>query len=146
MCPRITPPGNVWYATDYLAVLTLIFGAFHAARTYPVRPVFMLYGCLGACAFLDVLLPDGRDYLAIGMGRDNIERYLIRICVFIPAMGLACLSACWVRQRLQKLLERPAPEPRCRNCGYLLYGLARKRCPECGLDFHEDIPPVPTNL
>jgi len=43
----------------------------------------------------------------------------------IPVGGAAC-GGCGLR------IEVRLTEPRCGNCGYLLYGLTSDRCPECG--------------
>ncbi len=47
--------------------------------------------------------------------------------------GSAC-KACGLR------IEVRAEEPRCRQCGYLLYRLTSDTCPECGTPIHRDAP------
>jgi hypothetical protein len=139
---RVTPPGNVWRSTDYAALLVLVFGAYYAARFYRGRWLYCLYGCVGACAFLPVLLPDGRDYISIGMGKESMESYLIWTCLFVVVMGIVCRVAATLRHLREEAVLRTS-SPRCEKCGYLLYGLTEKRCPECATRFSHEIPSAP---
>ena len=139
---RVTPPGNVWRPTDFFAMVALVSGAYFSAGVYRHRIVCFLYGALGASAILPVLLPEGRDYFSIAMGRESIWSYIAQACGFTVAMGVACCVAAAVRHARLDAASHTR-EPRCTNCGYLLCGLPQKRCPECGTTFANDIPAPP---
>ena len=133
--PRLVPPGNVWTFGDTLTCILVIFGAYHAARPGLSRIFYFLYGCLASCFIVSVLLPDNRDYIAIGMGRDRIEPYILRACALFLALGLLSLVAAQVRLSRIARASSSAEDARCGTCGYLLYGLPEPRCPECGTPF-----------
>lgn len=141
--PQVVPPGNVWTWSHSVAVAVLLLGTFVAAGFWRVRLIYFLWGCLGATAVLSVLLPDSRDYIAIGWGMDSLDKYFARIAVFIPLMGLVCCGAAILRRIIDANFSRKRATGQCENCGYPLYGLPEKRCPECGTTFTEAIPPPP---
>jgi hypothetical protein len=139
--PVIVPPGNEFTAMHVVCFTILVGAAYLGAGTYRRRWMFMLYGLLGGCAFLGHLLPDSRDRIGIGLGMDSFGHYLARTLTFIIFAGVACYVAAAVRHWRAPML-RPDPR-RCAECGYPLYGLPEKRCPECGTAFEQDCPPPP---
>lgn len=139
---RTTPPGYVWTLQDIAAVAVLVLGAYASAGVYRLRIVYFVYGALGACIFLPLILPDGRYFVSIWMDWDSIWTYRVRVCVFTTAMGIVCYFAAVIRQVRLEAAAR-AREFRCTNCGYRLCGLPQKRCPECGTPFANDIPVPP---
>jgi hypothetical protein len=48
--------------------------------------------------------------------------------VFLPTL-VAVSAYAWLTVRYGTVLQ---DQPRCRKCGYLLRGLSRPQCPECG--------------
>ncbi len=75
---------------------------------------------------------------------DSRQRELLRITLFCPRcrrkqtieLGGSACKACGLR------IEVQTEEPRCRQCGYLLYKLTSDTCPECGTPIHHDAPPT----
>ena len=87
---------------------------------------------------MDVLLPDRRDMISIGMGRESLAEYIARAVTFVIALGIACTIAAQVRLIFLKNELDDEPRTRCAKCGYLLCGLPEPRCPECGTPFEPD--------
>ncbi len=75
---------------------------------------------------------------------NSSQRELLRITLFCPRcrrkqtieLGGSACKACGLR------IEVQTEEPRCRQCGYLLYKLTSDTCPECGTPIHHDAPPT----
>jgi hypothetical protein len=136
---QAVPPGNEWQWRHTAAVVVLIVGAFVSARHYRGRLIFLLFGALGGSMIMPVLLPDSRDYLSIGRGHESIWSYIFRSCGLVVVMGMACyLTAALSRLRQDALARRVDPR-RCRKCGYPLFGLTERRCPECATPFDHEI-------
>ena len=51
----------------------------------------------------------------------------------VRMLGVALLASLVFHKLAFPFFVR-SPLPRCRRCGYMLKGLSRPRCPECGLD------------
>jgi hypothetical protein len=49
-----------------------------------------------------------------------------------PLLGLSVVAIVRARRAIRASADGV---PRCRNCGYILTGLSRPRCPECGTPF-----------
>lgn len=136
ICPSVVPPGNVWTLGHSIACILVVVGAFHTAKSYGNYVIFLLYGCMAGGMIMPVLLPDSRDAIAIGSGRESIDEYLWRAGAFVSVMSVICVIAASFRHRLERARHRDPN--RCRKCAYLLHGLPEPRCPECGTPFVRD--------
>jgi MFS family permease len=94
---------------------------------------------LGCCATLTVVL----GLYPLGYLADRLkwgDRALGLIPVIIVAFFISIVTALvgglmWSVTAVRYRGTRRRREPRCANCGYLLYGLPQPRCPECGRKF-----------
>lgn len=141
----MVPPGNVWSLFDTIGLVMILFGSWWAGRRYFQRLLFLVYGVLGGAIVGLVFLPDSRDYLAIGAGNANLASFVFTYCICVIMVALSCTAiGRWTRGRNE--WRDPASgfdRSVCQNCGYLLYGLPEKRCPECGTAFQSSVPSVP---
>ncbi len=137
IAPRLTPPGNVWELSETISLLAILSGTCIAARR-GLRPFeAFVMGAMGA-GFFDVWLPDSRDYIAIGMGRETLGEYLRDHTVFIVVVGAFCAVLAPAFRWFDRRILHPTHDPgRCRVCDYDLRGLPEPRCPECGTPFEQ---------
>ena len=61
----------------------------------------------------------------------SLDEYPVLIAVyFLPAIMVAVVS--YTLATLHARAKELEDGPRCRRCGYILRGLPKPRCPECG--------------
>jgi len=140
MCPLAAGQGWVRVATIVAAVLTAVcldvLAIDHRLKLAVVDS--SVFGRLAAAAGI----AGGCGTLALGvLARLNrvvdfepLSPELTAVSVICPrcskkqTIGLGDSACSTCRLRISIKIE----EPRCPNCGYLLYGLPSSRCPECG--------------
>lgn len=133
--PIIDPPGRVFGWFDSVTGVLLLLGSWVAAGNIRSRLVFIVYGAVGGLTFGELFLYHvGRPY-----NYDPLWIQIIPFCAFVAASSFVCRGVATVRWRVDDRRAAQARD-RCQNCGYLLYGLATKRCPECGEPFQQTIP------
>lgn len=133
--PTLTPPGRVFGPFDVAAGAVLIWGAWTAAHFTRAKLPFTVFGAFGGITFGTYFLYElGRPY-----NYDPLWIQIIPFCAFVAASSFVCRGVATIRWRVD---DRRAAKlrDRCLHCGYLLYGLTAKRCPECGEPFQQTIP------
>src|SRR6185503_18681661 len=109
-----------------LPFAALLFASWRAGRNRVPTWWLVLFGLFCTVGFLPLLLPLGRERLAIEMGLDSIWLYVARTAAF--AVFVACFCACFGMLGRR----RAVPEPGRCVCGYDLTGNTSGVCPECG--------------
>lgn len=134
--PRITPPGGI-YHKDIPFIALVPLGSFLVARRYGSSWFYTPYGCLGAVMFLPAYLSGGRLGWRL-WDAGMIPRILIGWCVFVVIMGLLCRLTGYIAEHVSLRKSGEGEYPLCKVCGYILLGLPKPRCPECGTPFSVD--------
>lgn len=126
---------------DYAAYALLLVGAGLGAQRNVPGVVYIIYGALGAMAFVTLVLPDrSLMWMAVSAGGWIDEGYYVRrACVLMGGTIVLCRLLALVRPRLD-LRRLRKQETHCAACGYPLYGLSEQRCPECGTAFAHAVP------
>ena len=123
-----------WGLMDAIAGIALVAGTCQAARHYRSLTVYFAFGALGGLLYVSDHWPGPND---LGMMSNDPAVWLwlfLEYLGIVVAAGAICSFVSVVRQwRMDAVTERA--ENHCRKCGYLLYGLNRPRCPECGEPF-----------
>lgn len=96
-----------------------------------------------------ILLVIGGLLCGTACSGDPLMCFILMMALYDCSSALvALLLFPWIILPLAHLvLRKPADrsEPRCQECGYLLYGLSEPRCPECGSPFNwRDVPVFPS--
>lgn len=124
---------------EMVAFLIVLAGAWDLGRKYYEPLLFTAYGMLGGCLVGVVFLPD--YYGNVPSLAPTISSY--STCVVI--MGFACRGLGKLARMNNEWRDEWRDPAICPNCGYLLYGLPAKRCPECGEAFTGPVPQPPTS-
>jgi rRNA maturation protein Nop10 len=130
------PPGRKFGWFDFASCVVLLLGSWIAAGNTRSRLAFIFYGAVGGLTLGELFLYHvGRPY-----NYDPLWIQIFPFCAFVAASAFVCRGVATIRWRVD---DRRAVrvKDRCQHCGYLLYGLTAKRCPECGEAFQETIPP-----
>jgi len=134
-----TTPSNIWLVRGTLAFVWMTAGIFSYAILADDFDEFIVR-LLGAGAVLDVCGSFTLVILGRLKGVEKIERLQTsekeielscpRCSEWqdVPAGDSKCRS-CGLKFRIE------IEEPRCAQCGYLLWRLTERRCPECGREF-----------
>lgn len=113
----------VGLAVGLSIVSTLLFESFAKSVVISLLLFVLTFGCVG----LAISGPKELMWLPVGV-------------VFSTAMAFpVCLLTCFGVSRAIIMRRRPPKPGICRECGYDLHGLTSHRCPECGLEFDENI-------
>lgn len=145
--PNKIPPGNVWSLGETVSSAAILAGAYWAGWRCFYPMLFLLYGLFGGLVVGLVFLPDARDYISISQGGKSPIGFAVAYCVCVVAFGLTCraFGKTGSEDAEQSRRRRGRGVPKCEGCGYLLYGLAQRRCPECGRPFSSPPEPPPAD-
>lgn len=106
-----------------------------------------LIGLLSMCYFFNATIPNIRSVPGINPDATMIILWLTsQLPIGLIGVALFVISVYgftkWPTKK--QLLEQLSPH-NCRKCGYNLFGLSEKRCPECGTSFEQSPPETPMN-
>lgn len=134
------PRRNAWWRGEILSATAILAGAYWAGWRCFHPLLFFVYGLLGGLIVAIVLVLDIRGFSPIGFAA------VYWACVV--AFGLTCRSfgKTGSEDAEQSRRRRGRDAPKCEGCGYLLYGLAQNRCPECGRPFNRPRESPPAGL
>jgi hypothetical protein len=132
-------PTNIWVLRGTLGCVWLLAGLVGYAILADIEDEFLIrwigaVGVLDVCGNLTLVI---LSRLTRVQGVEKLETSEKRIELCCPrcttsqtvVTGASKCATCGLKFRIE------IEEPRCARCGYLLWQLPERRCPECGLEF-----------
>ena len=130
---------RVVLAVAAVVVFFKLYGGWHwHVRTQTGPGVFALSPtgvCVSRASALELVTKATYDLPTTTAGMSRYWRFFWNLSYVVATVFPAALVAVTVYAVLTcRYAPQPPPDPhaRCRRCGYVLWGLSKPRCPECG--------------
>lgn len=117
-----------------MAFALLVFGAWLEGKWFRWTPLFFIYGCMGGLLFTPLIIPNRRS-LRLSRSEALWQDWSVTITCIVVVFIAGAICRLVAGFRYEREQQRQRYSGRCLECGYPLYGLPERRCPECGTPF-----------